>query len=463
MTPTYIRNPMDAYFGVAPALDCEFITGTAGTGKTFVAQARRAADPQGTILAATTGAAAVNLGAGVTIHTLLKFFDTQTLLDSYRSRRLHRNIHKLVDTGLQELIVDEISMFSAPAMDALYDACIEVARAVGHPIKLTIVGDFCQLPPIPDRGVPGTEKYAFQAECWRHFSANTTRLTQIWRQGNEGFVRTLQAARRGDGAATLAGLQALGVRFEQRLNNMFEGTTLCATNAFANSYNRERLLLVPPVGESVIALRSSRWSIPGPDGNQPPEWDQIPEWCAVKIGAYVMILSNDAPAFTYANGDCGVVVGPVGQQLNIRLRRNDRDVLISRITRTINRRTKPAGIPDADMITVGSKREYDAMAMENGEPPRQVVMLRELPHPTWITGWINYLPVRLAYAITIDKSQGLSLDSLQLDLNSGFLATPARMYVALSRCRTSEGLVLVGSPEQVVQKTRVDPRVVDWL
>ena len=102
------------------------------------------------------------------------------------------------------------------------------------------------------------------------------------------------------------------------------------------------------------------------------------------------------------------------------------------------------------------------MVRENGEPPRQVVMLRE-PHPVWITGWVRYCPLRLAYATTVHKSQGLALDAMQLDLSSGFLAKPAMMYVALSRCKTPEGLVLVGTPDQVVAKTNIDPRVMGWL
>jgi ATP-dependent DNA helicase PIF1 len=449
-------------------IETEFLTGSAGTGKTYEVQARRAGDPEGgVVLAATSGAAAVNLGAGVTtLHSLLGGFrDSQALIDAYHSDKLQRNSRRLVDDGMHGLIVDEISMLCAPAMDALYNGCNDVAQAADHPqIKLTLVGDFCQLPPIPDADVPGSEKYAFEAACWEaNFSTKTKRLSHIWRQDNVDFVHALQAARRGDGAAALAGLQAVGVPFEPRLNNTFEGTTLCATDDIVDAYNRERLLLVPPVGSAVIAARSIRWSIPGPDGFQPSEWQQIPEWSSLKIGAYVMILNNDTPAFNWVNGDVGVVVGTVGTQLAVRLRRNDRDVLISRITRTINRRTKPAGIPDEEMITVGSKREYDAMVLENGEPPRQVVEVHESPRPTWITGWVNYYPIRLAYAITVHKSQGLSLDSLQLDLSSNFLGAPAMMYVALSRCKTPEGLVLVGSPEQVVQKTKVDPKVMEWL
>jgi len=447
-------------FAPADHTRTEFVTGSAGTGKTYEIQRRRAADPEGVILAATTGIAAVNLGPEVTtVHSLLMFFDYNALADAYTSRALHRNIRKLVRGGMRELVVDEISMFSAPAMDVLYNAYNELAQ--GHPdIKLTIVGDFCQLPPIPDQDSPGTERYAFEADCWRpNFSGHTTRLTTIWRQEHEDFVLALQAARRGAGDEALAHLQRSGVRFEPRLSDTFEGTTLCATNDAVDRYNHRRLYQLPGDNARVPVVRSTRWS---QDGSQPSEWRLIPEHFRFKHGAYVMILSNDRPSFTWANGDCGTVVGGHDNQLVVRLKRNNQEVLIGKIIRPSTTRRRPTGVLDADMIVVRNKDEYDDLVRANGEPPRQVVMLRE-PRPSWITGWVRYLPLRLAYATTVHKSQGLSLDALQLDLSPRFLANPAMMYVALSRCRTPEGLVLVGSPEQVVAKTNVDPKVMEWL
>lgn len=442
----------------------ELITGPAGTGKTTEIRNRRAADPDGVVVAATTGIAAVNLGPEVTtVHSLLRFFNYNSLVDMHKDGRLRNNIRRLVDAGMRELIVDEVSMLSGPAMDILYSAFNSVAQANDCPVGLTVVGDFCQLPPIADPGAPETGRFAFEAECWRpNFSEHTNRLTRIWRQDDADFLHALGAARRGAGEETVEYLQRVGVRFERSLNDSFEGTTLCATNEVADRYNLRRLCLVPPEGTGVSGADSTRWGIPGPDGHQPSEWKQIPEVFPFKFGAYVMILSNGTPEFTWVNGDCGTLVGTSGNQLVVRLTRNGREVNIGKITRKLTTRKKPAGIRDADVIVLGNEFEYDAMVGTNGEPPRQVVMLRD-PQPTWITGWVRYYPVRLAYATTVHKSQGLSLDALQLDLGSSFLASPAMMYVALSRCRTPGGLVLVGSPEQVVAKTNVDPRVREWL
>jgi ATP-dependent DNA helicase PIF1 len=457
------RNYADLF--IPPSmLMTEFITGSAGTGKTTAIRNRREADPDGVVLAATTGIAAVNLGPEVTtVHSLLKFFDYNSLVDAYQDGRLHSNIRHLVNAGMHELIIDEISMFSGPAMDVLYNAYREVARTNDCPLALTAVGDFCQLPPIADPGSPETGRYAFESDCWRpKFSENTTRLTHIWRQDHEEFVLALQAARRGAGEEALAFLQNLGVHFEQRLNDSFDGTTLCATNDAVDAYNMRRLYLVPPEGDRVPCIDSTRWGISGPDGRELWEWKQIPRNFKFKLGAYVMILSNDTPAFRWVNGDCGTVVGGDPRHLVVRLKRNGSEVSIRKIVRKRTTRKKPAGIHDRDVITVRDEREYDELVGANAEPPRQVVMLRE-PRPTWITGWIRYLPLRVAYATTVHKSQGLTLDALQLDLSSSFLASPSMMYVALSRCRTPEGLVLVGNPEQVVTKTNVDPRVMEWL
>ncbi len=466
------RSPYDVWDYVygnvaAPAeshIVTEFVTGSAGTGKTTQIRNRRAADPDGVIVAATTGIAAVNLGPEVTtVHSLLKFFDYNSLVDAYEDGRLQHNIRELVDAGMQELVIDEISMLSAPAMDLLYSAFNEVSRTNDHPLALTVVGDFCQLPPIPDRDSPGTDRFAFEADCWRpNFSEHTTRFTHIWRQEHEEFVRALQAARRGAGEEAMAYLQSSGVRFEPRLSDEFDGTTLSATNAAVDSYNLRRLYLVPPEGSRVPCVSSTRWGIPGADGLELSEWKHIPERFTFKFGAYVMILANDTPDFNWVNGDCGTLVDGNRNQLVVRLRRDGREVAIGKITRKRTTRKKPRGIRDADVVAVRDEREYDAMVQANGEPPRQVVMLRE-PRPTWITGWIRYLPLRLAYATTVHKSQGLSLDAIQLDLGSGFLSSPAMMYVALSRCRTPGGLVLVGNPDQVVTKTNVDPRVMEWL
>jgi len=444
-----------------PELETEFITGWAGTGKTYEVQRRKVADPEGVVLSATTGIAGVNLGPDVkTINSLLRFYNYRSLADAHASGRLQRGIRKLVDSGMRELVIDEISMFSALHLDVLYNAFREVS--LERPgIKVTIAGDFAQLRPIPDRESPGTERYAFDAECWRpHFSENSMRLTRIWRQENEEYLGALHAARRGAGDEALAHLQSAGVRFEPRLSDEFEGTTLIAINEEVDDYNLRRPRLFPGDNARVPVARSTRWTL---DGRE-QEWSSIPNPFLFKAGAYVMLLSNSAG---WVNGDCGTVVrgtiaGTEDDYLGVRLKRNNNEVRVQKIIRERTTRSRPT-VPDADILVFRTRADYDARVRENGgEPLRQVVMLQE-PHPEWITGWIRYFPLRLAYATTVHKSQGLSLDAIQLDLRSNFLASPAMMYVALSRCRTPEGLVLVGTPDQVVAKTCIDPRVTEWL
>ncbi len=401
--PQTVHNRIAEVWTPTSPLVAEFITGSAGTGKTTHIRNRRAADPDGVVVAATTGIAAVNLGPEVTtIHSLLKFFDYASMLEAYRDHRLHRKIRHLADSGKHELVLDEISMFSAPAMDLLYSACREVAQANDHPLALTVVGDFCQLPPVPDPDTAETGRFAFESDCWRpNFSDHTTRLTHIWRQEHEDFILALQAARRGEGEEVLAYLQNLGVRFEPRLSDTFEGTTLCATNDAVDRYNLRRLRQVAPEGDNAYGVNSTRWGIPGRDGRELSEWKNIPDTFRFKVGAYVMILSNLAPS--WVNGDCGTLVGGNNDQIVVRLKRNGDEVGVGKVTRTRTTRTKPSGIRDADVIVVGNEREYDEMVRANGEPPRQVVMFRE-PRPTWVTGWVRYFPLRLAYATTVHKS-----------------------------------------------------------
>jgi ATP-dependent exoDNAse (exonuclease V) alpha subunit len=81
----------------------------------------------------------------------------------------------------------------------------------------------------------------------------------------------------------------------------------------------------------------------------------------------------------------------------------------------------------------------------------------------WVHGALYYTPLRPAWATTVHKSQGLTLDRVQLDCRAWFFGKPAMAYVALSRCKTPEGLVVVGSPEMLAKKVKVDPRVVEWL
>lgn len=446
---------------VAHAADaplCEFICGTAGTGKTFQQKALAAADTSRK-LCATTGIAAVNLGEGVTINSLLHFPDTSGLRIEYELGRLHAMLIRMTESGYTRIVLDEVSMLDGNALDIIQLAIDEVnEKRLGRgaePIGLTLVGDFAQLPPVK-------APFAFEARCWEKFEANTTMLTEPRRQADPDFVRALQAVRRGDvsGAMTY-----FGARLTNRQIERFNGTTIFAKNDEVDRYNRLRLLDLHTDEVSFLNSRA---------GEQNSEWNKhIPPRLELKRGALVMILANKREAqegipsiewpMLYANGDLGTledwtqheveIPDPLykppkpkeGEQVKdedwprikvpqavamVRLHRTDRVVQVGHVHREKGEATGHKGV----------------------RAPRED-----------ITGWIDYLPLRVAYATTCHKSQGLSLDAVQIMFHSWFWQTPGMLYVALSRARTAEGLTLVGTPEQFKARIKTNPKVRRWL
>ena len=170
----------------------------------------------------------------------------------------------------------------------------------------------------------------------------------------------------------------------------------------------------------------------------------------LKEGAYVMLLSNkydDEGNMIFANGDCGHVVrGEYLGALGVELVRNGETVYVGRIRRDVGQKDRPPG--------------YSGPT-GHGE---------WLPQPHWmpdkkrfVEGQVEMWPVRLAYASTVHKSQGISLDRAQIDIRDHFFGQPAMLYVAMSRARTMQGLRIVGQRERYASQCSVDPRVVPWL
>jgi hypothetical protein len=428
----------------------EFVTGAAGTGKSHECRQRKNRDPKSIVLSATTGVAAINMGDGTrTINSLLGFFDLTNLQQQFDRGNLHQRIRQLAEDEIKEVIIDEVSMLSGQKLDLIFQAFNEVGA-----IKLTLTGDFAQLQPIEERDPNGRQlplKYAFDADCWPHFAKTTNRLTKMWRQDNPVFLEALNALRRGNGAEALSHLQALGVEFRPRIDENFAGTTLRAENESVDRYNRFRLLQLEG-GDRVIQAGSTRWALDG----QPGEWKHVPEWFPFKIGAFVMVLANDTPEFRYVNGDCGTVVDLGDGCIRVKLDRTGDVVDIRKILRTKTCRDLPRYAMSGTTSTVPDMR-----AFESALPPQHPVFAEK--DNCWVVGWLHYFPLRLGWASTVHKSQGLTLNRLQIDLNSSFIGSPSMCYVAMSRCRTPEGLTLVGNPEQVVAKCSVDPRVKEWL
>jgi ATP-dependent DNA helicase PIF1 len=425
---------------------CEFITGPAGTGKTYNCVKAVAEDPSYGILSATTGIASVNLGA-ITVNSLLKYSDTRCLRDHFLTGVLSRVLHSLAKQ-YRRLIVDEVSMADAEQLDIWYRGVEDANRYVdvATPMGITLVGDFAQLAPIK-------AKWAFEACCWRRFAENTTWLTKVWRQGNARFLEALNLVRRGEGAAAAEVLTSLDVRFETALDTEFDGTTILPRNDQVGRYNA---LALDRVLGAKFKVTSRRW------GQQRSEWGQsvrtkewgIPPEVELKTGCYVMLLAN-APDFEYVNGDCGTVVryDPDGGVIYISLVRTGQVVCIPPLTRGVEHSERPAGWPATAERILASQDD-------GGWHPQPHYRTRV---KRWVTGQIEYWPLRLAYATTVHKSQSLTLDRVQCDFRNHFYQQPAMLYVSLSRCRSLAGLRLVGQKETFAKHCNFDPRVAEWL
>lgn len=419
----------------------EFITGEAGTGKTFTVKQRVEDDPDYAALCASTGIAAVNLGA-VTVNSLLKYFDTASLFENYERGHLQASIAKIIRSGVKNIAIDECSMIPAQQLDIFVDAISKVngRNSTPHPLGLVLIGDMCQLPPVK-------AEWIFKASVWPEFHANTTKLTKVWRQSDPEFLKAINALRRGDGQTAADILQKIST-FAQVTHKEWDGTTLVGKNDQVDNHNFIRLTQMK--GE-LYNIDSARW------GKQAPEWGKfIPAKLQVKVGAYVMILTNDVQSgsFTYCNGDTGHIVGFEPGVVQVELKRTGEVVDIRKIHRTVTTREEPIdikGTPVEDLPEAsGGRAPFGEISFD---PEREV----------WHIGGVRFMPLRLAWASTIHKSQGLSLDAVQIDLRNNFMAEPAMTYVGVSRCRTAQGLRLIGSPELLAKRCSVDPEVTPWL
>jgi ATP-dependent DNA helicase PIF1 len=393
-----------------------FITGPAGSGKTT-----KARQIPNALLTATTGIAAINLGEGVvTIHSTLGFFDEHSLIQKYNAGRLCPTIRAISRLGIQTFVIDEVSMLSALMLTTLVDAFddLNMARAPGtNPIGLTLVGDFAQLGPVPQRDRMGRQlpvAYSFDSPDWWRFDDRTTRLSGSYRHATDPeFLRVLTDIRQG---STNTASRAFQASFVDQLDPEFFGTTLVATNPEAQAINARRLARLSGPEMSLPVYRS---------GEQSPEWKHIPDPLRLKVGALVMVLENlrGPNGFAAVNGDLATVVKVLDGTVSIKLVRND------------------------DLVTLNYSR-------------RLWTAFDDRDH---VRGTIQFMPLRLAYATTVHKSQGLTLDRVQMDLSHRHFRTPGMLYTALSRARTREGLRIVGNAHLLNERNNIHPKVREWL
>ncbi len=375
----------------APAV---FVIGRAGTGKTRLLR-RIAADSDGqTAVVAPTGLAALNAG-GQTIHAL--FGLPPQAGPQIDPRRLKRKLLRSLD----RVLVDEVSMARADLIDAM-DAALRAARGSRAPfggVQIVFFGDFLQLPPVVTQAdgqilaeLGYRSPYAFDAQVLREIDPVFAEMQIVHRQTDEDFVRLLGRLRAGDPEA-VEDLNTLCHR-KHRLGAM--PVMLCSTNRLADAYNERGVngLEGPEtVFDGTVADTFQRDRFPAP------------QTLVLKPRMRVMAVRND-PGGRFVNGSLGTVAGCDDTRAHV----------------VFDGRAEPVPVEPA----VWESIKYDVT--EKGVAAS-------------VVGSYKQIPLVPAWAITIHKSQGLTLEDVRIDLGRGAFAS-GQAYVALSRCRTLEGLSL---------------------
>ena len=406
-----------------------FLTGKAGTGKTTFLRRLKERVPKRMVVVAPTGVAAINAG-GVTIHSFFQFplapyipggsFNTKD--EKYRFSKEKKNIIRTLDL----LVIDEISMVRADLLDQI-DAVLRLHKDRHRPfggVQLLMIGDLSQLAPV----VKDSEwtllreyyhtPYFFGSRALQQTQHVTIELTHVYRQTDHTFINILNEVR--DNRLTSESLARLnsrvGNRQQTEADSQFsifksqfgDGTIRLTThNATANRYNEERMNALEGIRFSFKAEVTGTF----PESSYPAE-----ETLTLKRGCQVMFLKNDSQGSRYYNGKLGIVSAIDGEHICVR------------------------GIDDGEEIEV----EPDVWTNARYVIDKETKEIREE-----IDGEFRQYPLRLAWAITVHKSQGLTFDRAVLDVNAAFAS--GQVYVALSRCRTLEGLVLTAplSPSSV--------------
>lgn len=389
-----------------------FLTGKAGTGKTTFLRELRASSRKRMIVTAPTGIAAINAG-GVTLHSFFQLdfgpFVPGAKRNSNSSRRnVAFSKEKIrIIRGLDLLVIDEISMVRSDVLDAV-DEVMRRFRDRTLPfggVQLLLIGDLQQLPPV----VVESEKvimsknynspYFFDSHALRNLDYITLELSKVYRQDDRHFIDLLNAVR--DNRIDDNALRQLNSRyipdFQPEIDR--EYVRLTTHNRKANELNVSRLAALP--GESFIF--EAKISGNFPESSYPAE-----KFLELKRGAQVMFIKNDTGHDRrYFNG----LLGTVSEI-------DDDGVWVT-----------PAG-SDAPLHV--EPVEWENLKFVVNEDTKEIDEKKD--------GVFSQLPLKLAWAITIHKSQGLTFDNAIIDASMSF--THGQTYVALSRCRSLEGLVL---------------------
>ena len=381
-----------------------FLTGGAGTGKSYTTKCiieNFYKSGKNVVALGSTGISAVNIG-GITLHSFFRFGRINDINELAKHDKTQRNelkeLYKVL-SKLDLIIIDEISMVRS----STFEMVAYRLRMSGFKGALLVVGDFYQLEPVVSRDEKGQNSlfggfYAWQSMAWSDMNFINFMLTKPKRTSDLGFFSILERIRVGVCDDEVMGF--LASRVEQ--NPPANALRLFGTNAKVDALNEERLnMLKTPLFHIEAAIKASQ----GVSETELKSWlagINIAKVLELKVGAEVIICANKRGS--YYNGERAEVLELKDDGIIVR-KHNDELCSIEPVCLELN-----------------------AYADEGGNVAKQV-----------LASFVQY-PLRLAYAITIHKSQGMSLDDYICDVNDIFAS--GQLYVALSRARSAKGLFL---------------------
>ena len=407
-----------------------FLTGKAGTGKTTFLNDIVKRTRKKHIVVAPPGIAAINAG-GVTVHSMFglplrTFLPTTDRIDTNIANNIfdlqqhfkYRKDKLKLLREVEVIIIDEVSMLRADVLDMM-DHSLRFIRRNIQPfggVQMLFIGDLYQLPPVVrDEYVLKmfyNSPFFFDSLAIKQLPLLTIELTKVYRQTDEEFLEILNAIRDGDIA---------NINFDE-LNKRYDPTFdsgeqpyvyLCSHNKMADDINQEKLEEIKLTSSTYEAKLFGDFK-----ENQFPN----EQFLDLKIGAQVMFIRNDISGEKkYYNGKLGEISALSDNEIKVVLEGSEREITVKR--------------------EVWEQKKYFLDGEKN---------IKEE-----VLGSFEQFPIKLAWAVTIHKSQGLTFDKVIIDAGKSF--TAGQVYVALSRCRTLEGIVLKSkiTPEVIFKDNRI--------
>lgn len=408
-----------------------YLTGKAGTGKTTFLRNLHQQTHKRFIIVAPTGIAALNAG-GSTIHSMFQlplgtflpdrnpsgeFSSEHNLYTQYSLNRKHPigSGKKQVLRSIDLLIIDEVSMLRADVLDAIDYRLRSIRgnfnKAFGG-VQVLMIGDLYQLPPIVKDQEWSLLKryyhsaYFFEAKALQSEGFVFIELDKVYRQSDNTFITLLNHLR--ENQVTQADIELLNQYYQPQLEDHSGVVTLTTHNYKAEEINTLQLKQLNSESYIYNALVEDDF----PESMYP-----ISSKLELKVGAQIMFVRNDNNHFLYYNGSLGIVHHLDSENIKVQLIDSEKIIDVSR--------------------GVWENKRY-AVSKVSKEMDEEVM------------GTFSQFPVKLAWAVTVHKSQGLTFDRAIVDVGRAF--APGQVYVALSRLRSLDGLLL---------KTKIDPSVIN--